>query len=157
MDRDLFLNDLKKVFKKHKVWPSGSVKLREIGSEWDEKTAEVIISDEHGVFPYKDKSGPFIDFSIIPVEKANNFSGAKVKTIIMDKDKLLADGILSPLDQKSAFHNRREWAEHLKANNCVEYGNDLNNHKAPTEVRGDFDCRKELAQATHQIMDKYGH
>lgn len=157
MDRDLLLTDLKKVFKKHKAWPSGSLKLRELNGEWDEKTAECIITDEHGVFPYKDTSGPFIDFTIIPVEKVSNFTGRKVNTTIMDKDKLLANGIISPLDGKTAFSNRRDWGEHLKANGCVEYGNDLNNHKAPTEIRGDFDCRKELSQATHQVMEKYGN
>lgn len=79
------------------------------------------------------------------------------KVTIQDRDKLLANGILSPLDGKTAFHNRRDWADHLKRNNCVEYGNDMNNHKAPTEVRGDFDCRKELSEATYQVMEKHGH
>lgn len=157
MDRDLFLVDLKKVLKKHRVWPSGSLRLRELNGSWDEKTADALITESNGYPPYKDTSGPFINFSIIPIEIVGNCKSSKVNTVIIDKDVLLKDGIVSPLDGKTAFHNRREWGEHLKANGCVEYGNDMNNHKAPTEVRGDFDCRKELAQATHQVMDKYGH
>lgn len=83
---------------------------------------------------------------------------SKVKTVIMDKDRLLRDGVLSPLDQKSTFHNRQAWGEHLKANDCVEVGNDLNNAtQKKREIRGDFDCRAELTQATQQVMEKYGH
>lgn len=77
---------------------------------------------------------------------------------LMDRDVLLKDGILSPLDMKTAFHNRRDWADHLKRHDCVEVGNDLNNSTLKKrEIKGDFDCRAELAQATHQIADKYGH
>lgn len=76
---------------------------------------------------------------------------------LMDKDVLLKDGIKSPIDQQSYFTNRKDWNNHLKANGCIEYGNDLNNHKPPKEMRGDFDCRKELTQATNQIAEKYGH
>lgn len=156
MNRDNLLNDLKRIFKKHGVWPSGSLKLREFKNGWDGKTADCIVADENGAFPYKDTDGPFINFSIIPVEIAPSFVAKKVNTVLMDKDALLANGIKSPLTQES-FTNRKAWAEHLKANGCVEIGNDFNNAKMRTEVRGDFDCRKELSQATHQVMDKYGH
>lgn len=158
MDRDLFVADLKKVLKKHKVWLSGAIKIREIKSVWDEKTAECMITDENGCFPYKDTSGPFINFNIIPLEIKNSFSNRKVSTVIMDRDKLLANGVLSPLDQKTAFHNRKDWGEHLKANGCVEIGNDFNNStEKKREIKGDFDCREELAKATHQVMEKYGN
>lgn len=80
-----------------------------------------------------------------------------LKITLQDRDVLLKDGVISPLDGKTAFHNRRDWADHLKRNDCVEIGNDFNNAKPRTEIRGDFDCRKELSQATHQIMEKYGH
>lgn len=77
---------------------------------------------------------------------------------LMDKDKLLANGILSPLDQKSAFHNRKDWGEHLKRNGCVEVGNDLNKAtEKKREIKGDFDVRAELSKVTHQVMEKYGH
>lgn len=79
------------------------------------------------------------------------------KITLQDKDILLKDGVVSPLDGKTAFHNRHDWADHLKRNDCVEIGNDFNNSKPRTEIRGDFDCRKELSQATHQVMEKYGH
>lgn len=156
MNRDLFILDLQKVFKKHRVWLSGVVKIRDL-KKFDEATASCLIREENGLYPYKDVSGPFLGFYINPIEEEVKFDSKKVKTVIMDKDKLLANGVVSPLDQKSSFTNRQSWGEHLKANGCVEYGNDLNNHKAPTEVRGDFDCRKELTEATHQVMGKHGH
>lgn len=81
-----------------------------------------------------------------------------IKITLLDRDKLLANGIVSPLDQKTAFHNRRDWGEHLKRNDCVEVGNDFNKStEKKREIKGDFDCRKELAQATHQVMEKYGY
>lgn len=82
----------------------------------------------------------------------------KGSIIIQDRDALLKDGIVSPLDGKTAFHNRRDWANHLKANDCVEVGNDFNNSaQKKKEIKGDFDCRNELGHATYQVMDKYGH
>lgn len=85
--------------------------------------------------------------------------GRQISSItLMDKDKLLANGILSPLDQKTAFHNRKDWGEHLKRNGCVEIGNDLNKAtEKKREIKGDFDCRAELGKVTHQVMEKYGH
>lgn len=81
-----------------------------------------------------------------------------VNTILQDRDILLKDGILSPLDQKTAFHNRRDWNEHLKRNGCVEIGNDYNNStQKKSEIKGDFNCRQELGKATYQVMEKYGH
>jgi len=158
MNCDLFLGELTELLKKHKVWLSGSIRLRELNSEWDEKTATCLITPTNGNHPYVDTSGPFINFSIIPVERVNNFSSTKVKTVIMDKDKLLRDGVLSPLDMKTAFHNRRDYAEHLKANGCVEIGNDFNKStEKKREIKGDFDCRAELAQAVNQAQDKYGN
>jgi hypothetical protein len=158
MNSDAFLKDLTEVLKKHKVWPSGSIKLRELNGEWDEKTANCIITASAGNRPYIDISGPFINFSIIPVESKITSANRKVTTVIMDKDKLLANGVLSPLDMKTAFHNRRDYAEHLKANGCVEIGNDFNKStEKKREIVGDFDCRSELAQAVNQAQDKYGN
>ena len=85
------------------------------------------------------------------------FPYMKGKIVVRDADILLKDGIKSPLDQKSVFTNRKDWAEHLKRNGCVEIGNDYNNKKPSKEIHGDFDCRKELAQAVNQVADKYGH
>lgn len=158
MDQDLFVADLKKVLKRHKVWLSGTVKIREINGGWDEKTAECIITEIINYGYARDTSGAFVNFNIIPVEVKNNFSNRKVSTVIMDRDKLLANGVLSPLDQKTTFHNRKDWGEHLKANGCVEIGNDFNKSiEKPREIKGDFDCRDELGKVTHQVMDKYGN
>lgn len=72
---------------------------------------------------------------------------------IVDRDVLLKDGVLSPIDQKTAFHNRKDWNDHLKRNNCVELGND---RQPKRELQGNFNCRKELAQATRQVLEKQG-
>ena len=95
---------------------------------------------------------------IIGAQEDSRLGRKSLNIELVDRDFLLKDGVLSPLDQKSAFHNRHDWAEHLKRNGCVEIGNDFNNAtQKKREVVGDFDCRRELAQATHQVMEKYGH
>lgn len=73
---------------------------------------------------------------------------------IIDKDRLLANGIASPID-KSMHTNRRTWKEHLKANGCVEIGNDFNKSTGKKPLEGNFDCRKELTEATNRVWDKY--
>lgn len=99
--------------------------------------------------------------------KAMKISGAQhdaqlgnksIKLTLQDRDILLKEGVLSPLDQKTAFHNRREWNEHLKVNGCVEIGNDYGDStKKKREIKGDFDCREALAQAVNQVGEKYGY
>ena len=157
MNRDIFLDELTALLNKHNAWLSGSVKIREIGG-WDASSATVEISETDGFPPYIDTSATFLKFNISPVEFITDFKADKSYVQIVDRDKLLSDGVLSPLDQKTAFHNRRDWGEHLKANGCVEIGNDFNKStEKKREIKGDFDCRKELAQATHQVMEKHGH
>lgn len=78
------------------------------------------------------------------------------KITLMDKDILLKDGVKSPVTGE-AYLNRRDWNNHLKANGCVEFGNDLNNAKQRTEVRGDFNCREELGRAVHEVAEKNGY
>lgn len=156
MNRDTFLSDIKKVLKKHNVWLSGTLKIRTVGEEWDAATASAHIADIYEFPPYRDTSGPFIHLEIEHKQLESQYVKNAVKTVIYDKDKLLAEGVPSPITKES-FHNRREWNNHLKQHGCVEIGNDFNNAKMREEVRGDFDCRKELAQATHQIMEKYGN
>ncbi len=74
------------------------------------------------------------------------------------RDKLLENGVISPLDGKTVFLNRYDWSEHLKRNGCVEIGNDFNNAvNKKRETEGDFNCRAELAKVTHQVAEKYGY
>lgn len=155
MNQDTFLSDLKKLLNKHNLWFSGTVKIREIGV-WDAKTANVEICDVANYGYARDTSGPMMNFNINQVAIESSFSPKIVRTVIMDKDKLLANGVVSPLTQES-FHNRADYKDHLKRHGCVEIGNDFNNAKMRTEIHGDFDCRKELSQATHQVMEKYGN
>lgn len=72
--------------------------------------------------------------------------------IIIDKDKLLKDGVRSPADG-SVYSNRREWNEHLKSKGLVEVGNDYNGQK-PRELQGDYNCRKALTEATREVLSK---
>lgn len=77
----------------------------------------------------------------------------KDKVTVIITDVLLKDGVVSPIDQKSVFHNRKDWGEHLKRNNCVELGND---RMPERKIQGNFNCRKELTQATRQVLEKQG-
>lgn len=158
MNRDAFTGDLDVLLKKHRIWLSGTLKIRSLDNDWDETTSRCSIVDEDGAFPYKDTDGPFLALTVLQKPRENTFSARNINVTIMDKDKLLANGVLSPLDMKTAFHNRRDYAEHLKVNGCVEIGNDFNKStEKKREIKGDFDCRNELAKATHKVMEKYGN
>lgn len=78
------------------------------------------------------------------------------KVTLMDKDILLTNGVESPITGE-AFLNRMDWNNHLKANGCVEFGNDLNSAKPRTDIRGDFNCREELGKAVYQVAEKHGN
>jgi hypothetical protein len=156
----LFTRDLQKLMQKHGCYLLGNLSVT-TGDHLDYTTLSCEIAEyimiPTGMHMVKDTSGPFIVIDADRKEIAPSFyQGNKSHVSIMDKDRLLANGIVSPIDQ-TVFHNRREWANHLKSHDCVEFGNDLNNAKAPTEMRGDFNCREELGKATYQIMEKYGH
>lgn len=128
--------------------------------------SEILSPEEQKLLntPFKDLSDDerAKAFSVSDKLAQHNLSQPKAyseaKMSILDKDKLLANGVLSPLDMKTAFHNRRDYADHLKRNGCVEIGNDFNNStKKDREIKGDFDVRAELAKTTHEVMDKYGY
>lgn len=151
------LMDIQKVLKKHRAWLSGSLKIRTLNSDkWDELTADCSVCDELDFGYAKDKSGPFLKFSIQEQPPKITFSARASKTVIMDKDHLLKDGILSPIDKK-AFHNRREWNDHLKRNGCIELGTEANKLTGKKPLEGDFNCRKELSEVVERVSQKYGH
>lgn len=155
IENTTFLSDLEKVLKKHGVWLSGVIRLKDMTPDWDKKTASSKLIDIADYGHAMDKTGPFIKFSVSQVEKPSMYKAVAVRTVLMDKDKLLAEGVKSPITKQS-FSNRRDWNNHLKANGCVEIGNDFNNaHQKPIPLKGDFDCTKELSEATHQVMEKY--
>lgn len=92
------------------------------------------------------------------VARKNFQLSGNIKISLLDKDKLLTNGVVSPLDQKSVFHNRADWGDHLKRNGCVEIGNDYGDStKKKREIKGDFDCRDALGQAVQQVGEKYGY
>jgi hypothetical protein len=50
------------------------------------------------------------------------------------------------------FTSRHQYEDHLKANNCFIVGNDT--PKERTEIRGDFDCKSEVASAVKSVLKK---
>ena len=79
------------------------------------------------------------------------WTGASV--VVFNHDKLLHDGVKSPVDGKM-YTSRKTWGDHLKAHNCREVGNDWNNKLPQRELRGDFNVRPELERVAHQILNK---
>ena len=61
------------------------------------------------------------------------------------------------IDERSGarpvIQGRKEHREFLKRNGYVEVGNDI--PTAPPPLKGDFNLRKELADATRQILSKH--
>lgn len=79
-----------------------------------------------------------------------NFKAKNTKITIQDKDILLKNGVKSQVDGK-AYGNRRDYNDHLKRYDMVEVG-DQAPTKAPKEMRGDFECRRELQEAFKQHL-----
>lgn len=154
----LFTTELKKLMDKHGCYLVGNIKVKITSDDRLDLTTylcEVAEAIDCGMGIF-DRMGPFLIGHANQKISHSNFDAKKSNITVLMADKLLENGVLSPINQE-AFHNRREWKEHLKANNCVEFGNDLNNAKPRSDVRGDFNCREELGKATYEIMEKYGH
>lgn len=111
-----------------------------------------VIEISQGVHVCKDTMGPFIISSVqaCPLVAVSGKSKG-IKITVVDRDKLLRDGVASPITGEG-FTNRAQWGEHLKKHGVVEVGNDLNKAKVREEVRGDFDCRRELTEAVNRVM-----
>lgn len=140
MNRDLFIKNAKDA-----GLSDGEIQLL------DTPFADLSKEDRAIIFSASDRLADYNRAQPCTESKSNKIS-------ILDKDKLLANGVLSPLDMKTAFHNRRDYADHLKRNGCVEIGNDFNKStEKKREIKGDFDCHSELSEATHRVMEKYGH
>lgn len=62
--------------------------------------------------------------------------------------------IFSHADGKR-YSNRHSWEDHLKATNCFEVGNEYNKKDiSQRKLRGNFNPRKELSQATHEVLNR---
>ena len=80
-------------------------------------------------------------------DKKSNVS----KMTIQDKDILLKDGVISPADGK-AYHNRKEWNEHLHSRGLVEFGNDRVNKDKPRQIQmKDMNLKSAIKQAVNQV------
>lgn len=82
-------------------------------------------------------------------------SGNSSEIIVSDRDISFKEGhIFSHADGKH-YPNRKAWEDHLKRNNCFEVGNEYNKKDIrDRKIRGNFDCRKELTEATKQILSR---
>lgn len=148
-----FSREIVKLMKKHNCYIVGNVRLK-LDDDFTDYTCEPVQDIKYGLITDR---GNFLSCSYQEKREESSFNPISSKITLMDKDKLLANGILSPIDQKSAFHNRRDWADHLKQHNCVEFGNDLNNAKIRSDIRGDYNVREELGKATYEVASKYGY
>lgn len=73
--------------------------------------------------------------------------------IIIDKDKPInnnRDGAMRSTIDGKMYTNRRDWDNHLKANGARQFESGEGNTKR--ELQGDYNCRKELTQATREIL-----
>jgi hypothetical protein len=142
-----FTDALGKLCQKHGVFPSGSLRLRS-GEKLDEKTFKIEMVDVLDYGHAKDSFGPFLTLNIQEVEAQPVVSTKRSKVQIVDKDILLRNGVKSQADG-NVYGNRREYNDHLKRHDMVEVG-DQAPTEASKEIRGDFDCRKELHDAIKQ-------
>jgi hypothetical protein len=49
---------------------------------------------------------------------------------------------------------RAQHREYLKRHDCVEIGNETKHLTQPKEIKGDFNVRKELTEATRQVLGR---
>ncbi len=90
-----------------------------------------------------------------PPSKADSWKTPGGRLNFYNNDKLLDNGVRSPVDGR-VYSNKKTWRDNLKAHGCVEVGNDLNNAKPRSEIRGDYNVRQELARATYEVLNKQG-
>lgn len=81
-------------------------------------------------------------------------AGERVRMSVGNRDVCFGDPVKSVVD--GTHHtSRQRYNEHLKANGCVEIGNDSGYGKPKKrEIQGDFNVRKELAEATREVLSK---
>lgn len=79
-----------------------------------------------------------------------------IKITIRDTGVSFKDGpVFSHADSKH-YSNRKDWDNHLKQHGCIEVGNEYNNKKQkPRQIEGDFNCRKELTEATQHVLRRH--
>jgi hypothetical protein len=74
---------------------------------------------------------------------------------IINRDKPLTnnrDGATRSTIDGKMYDSRSKWDEHLKKSGCrqIEKGEG----EKPRELAGDFNCRKALTEATHEVLRK---
>lgn len=78
-------------------------------------------------------------------------AGEKIRMTIQDADICFKNPVKSMIDG-SVHYNRKQYNTHLKDHGCIEIGNEA--PKERTEVRGDFDIKKDLVASTKKVLSK---
>lgn len=121
------------------------------------RTAEELLAD----FDIATVSRPFIlsgnevDTLTTALKKRNEYAKPSAFAVnnIWDKGVSFKDGPVFSHADKKRYSNRQDWDNHLKQHGCVEVGNDKGYLKEKKrEIQGDFNCRKELTEATRQVL-----
>lgn len=151
-----FTKEFRQLCEKHKVLLAGRLNIlnqeRYIENSHSIEYKEII---EYGLIT--DRTGPFLILSgQLKPNKPIIFSKGKA-VIIIDKDKPLAAGVVNPLDGQK-YDTRHKWDETLKQNGCHQAETSAPDNRAvkPEDMKGDFNCRKELTLATREVLEKQG-
>lgn len=67
-----------------------------------------------------------------------------------NKEVCFGSPVKSPVDGKH-YSSRKQWDNHLKANQCHEVGNDPAGYRKHEGIRGDFDTKKDIAQVLNKM------
>ncbi len=138
-----FTEKLCKLCEKHNVVISGTLWIRKDDNYEPNQLIEFMPKNsEHAIDSIKVyrelKAVPLIEFK--PGKSA----------YVYDADAIMGDGIKSMADGKR-YTSRRDYSASLRARGYIEMGDQAPN-KANTEIRGDFNVKKELHQAIQQHL-----
>lgn len=154
MERNIkdFTNALSELCKKHSVYLGG--KLRILDMDRYEPVPDIIMLETMVDGIITDRTGPFLLLSCpFKPQKANNLNIKTGNHLIIDKDKALNGGVVNPLDGKK-YDTRHKWDETLKRHNCHQADTSMPTKKE--ELKGNYNARKELTEATREVLSKRG-
>lgn len=80
-------------------------------------------------------------------------AGQDVSMTVGNREMCFSDPVKSMIDGKY-YNNRKDYQNHLKQHGCVEVGNEYNGKTPKRELRGDFNVRKELTEATREVLSR---
>lgn len=80
-------------------------------------------------------------------------AGEKVRMTVSNRDISFGDPVKSMIDGKH-YSNKTDYSNHLKQHGCHEVGNDPIVEKKEKNLRGDFNVREAVAEATNHVLSK---